>query len=253
MLLRRVIEHVKTQNWTAVALDFVIVVVGVFIGIQVANWNEARTEIDLENKYLVRLHHEIIEAESGVAVISELKALVQESFNGVVDALRSDSEGAMLTGKECASIYFSHIYDEAFPSLPTMTELLASGRLSVLRSDDLRAALAKHEQALRSAEEFRDGYQMDRVVMTSEHADLVQLSVSFFDFSVSEPDFVKGISDEMIKCDVEGMRSNAKFRNDFIDNASRHTEYFLAIDVQKSLLAEIHTEIDKLLLIRHDG
>ena len=30
MLLRRVIEHVKAQNWTAVALDFVIVVVGVF-------------------------------------------------------------------------------------------------------------------------------------------------------------------------------------------------------------------------------
>ena len=40
MLLRRVIEHVKSQNWTAIALDFVIVVVGVFIGIQVSNWNE---------------------------------------------------------------------------------------------------------------------------------------------------------------------------------------------------------------------
>ena len=30
MLLRRITEHVKTQNWTAVAIDFVIVVVGVF-------------------------------------------------------------------------------------------------------------------------------------------------------------------------------------------------------------------------------
>ena len=42
MLLRRVIENVKAQNWLAVSLDFVIVVVGVFIGIQVANWNDAR-------------------------------------------------------------------------------------------------------------------------------------------------------------------------------------------------------------------
>lgn len=42
MLPRRVIEHVKNQNWTAVALDFVIVVAGVFIGIQVSNWNDAR-------------------------------------------------------------------------------------------------------------------------------------------------------------------------------------------------------------------
>ena len=41
MILRRVAEHVKAQNWFAVAIDFVIVVVGVFIGIQVSNWNEA--------------------------------------------------------------------------------------------------------------------------------------------------------------------------------------------------------------------
>ena len=44
MLLRRVIEHVKAQNWTAVALDFFIVVLGVFIGIQVSNWNGARAD-----------------------------------------------------------------------------------------------------------------------------------------------------------------------------------------------------------------
>ena len=44
MRLRRVTEHVKAQNWFAVWLDFVIVVVGVFIGIQVANWNAARVD-----------------------------------------------------------------------------------------------------------------------------------------------------------------------------------------------------------------
>ena len=49
MLLRRVIEHVKAQSWTAVFLDFVIVVVGVFIGLQAANWNNARSaKIDFE-------------------------------------------------------------------------------------------------------------------------------------------------------------------------------------------------------------
>ena len=41
MLLSRVIEHVKNQHWTAVILDFVIVVMGVFIGLQVQDWNKA--------------------------------------------------------------------------------------------------------------------------------------------------------------------------------------------------------------------
>ena len=42
MLLSRVIKHVNAQDWTAIGIDFVIVVAGVFIGIQVANWNEVR-------------------------------------------------------------------------------------------------------------------------------------------------------------------------------------------------------------------
>ena len=42
MILRRVISHVRNQEWTAIAIDFLIVVVGVFFGIQVSNWNEDR-------------------------------------------------------------------------------------------------------------------------------------------------------------------------------------------------------------------
>ena len=45
MLLRSVSRHVKDQNWFAVLIDFAIVVFGVFIGIQVANWNAMRLEI----------------------------------------------------------------------------------------------------------------------------------------------------------------------------------------------------------------
>ena len=44
MILRRVIEHFRKQEWKAIFLDFVIVVTGVFVGLQVNNWNEARTE-----------------------------------------------------------------------------------------------------------------------------------------------------------------------------------------------------------------
>jgi len=55
MLLRRITEHVKAQNWTAVALDFVIVVVGVFIGIQVSNWNAQRADARLESEILANI------------------------------------------------------------------------------------------------------------------------------------------------------------------------------------------------------
>jgi hypothetical protein len=59
MLLRRVIEHFRKQQWTAIGIDFVIVVLGVFIGIQVANWNEARVERQRAHAYLERIHTDL--------------------------------------------------------------------------------------------------------------------------------------------------------------------------------------------------
>ena len=41
MILRRFSEALKQQNWAAIAIEFVLLVAGVFLGIQVANWNES--------------------------------------------------------------------------------------------------------------------------------------------------------------------------------------------------------------------
>lgn len=55
MILRRVREHVATHNWFAVAIDLAIVVVGVFLGTQANNWNEARLERGKARVYRERL------------------------------------------------------------------------------------------------------------------------------------------------------------------------------------------------------
>lgn len=42
MVIRRIREHAATHNWFAVTIDILIVFIGVFLGIQANNWNEAR-------------------------------------------------------------------------------------------------------------------------------------------------------------------------------------------------------------------
>lgn len=44
MILRRLTENLRAQNWTAIGLEFLIVVIGVFLGTRVANWNQARID-----------------------------------------------------------------------------------------------------------------------------------------------------------------------------------------------------------------
>ena len=60
MLLRRIKAHIQKENWFAVSLDFSIVIVGVFIGMQVTNWNESRAEYQRETQLLQDLKSEIL-------------------------------------------------------------------------------------------------------------------------------------------------------------------------------------------------
>ena len=59
MILRRVIAHVRKQEWTAIAIDLVIVVLGVVIGIQVSNWNAARVDRERAHGYLERIRDDL--------------------------------------------------------------------------------------------------------------------------------------------------------------------------------------------------
>ncbi|MEO1250920.1 MAG: DUF6090 family protein [Pseudomonadota bacterium] len=83
------IEHVKAQNWIAVGLDFVIVVVGVFIGIQVSNWNEARAEYKEFELARERLR---AEAAANLETLDSIDREMHERLSVVraaFDALRS--------------------------------------------------------------------------------------------------------------------------------------------------------------------
>lgn len=55
MILRRLTENLRAQNWTAIAIEFLIVVTGVFIGTQVANWNQQRLEKAETERMLAQL------------------------------------------------------------------------------------------------------------------------------------------------------------------------------------------------------
>jgi hypothetical protein len=51
MISRRVRDHVVHHNWFAVSVDLAIVVIGVFLGTQANDWNEARIEARQAREY----------------------------------------------------------------------------------------------------------------------------------------------------------------------------------------------------------
>ena len=61
MLLRRITEHVKDQNWFAILIDFVIVVAGILIAFQITEWNETRSKRNDFDHLIAGLDSEVSE------------------------------------------------------------------------------------------------------------------------------------------------------------------------------------------------
>lgn len=153
MLLRRVAEHVRTQNWFAVAIDFVVVVVGVFLGFQITQWNQQRVEREAELNYLNRL---IADFESDRSQLDTIIARTQERFEYGRQIIRVFDSGSYSTSpKEFLeavemSSYFS------YPSYATGTydELMSTGNLRIIRSNEVKDAIARYHQSIDWNEQF---------------------------------------------------------------------------------------------------
>jgi hypothetical protein len=88
MLLRSISKHLKEQNWFAVLIDFLIVVVGILMAFQITNWSEARGDRQAEQRYLTELARDleadITEAQDGQnrsLGILALSELIMETTN----------------------------------------------------------------------------------------------------------------------------------------------------------------------------
>ncbi len=141
MILRRVIAHFRKQEWTAIALDFLIVVVGVFIGLQVNNWNEARADFQREASYLAALKDDfgavITELESDIARYEEIASLMtmlpEQSRMVKPDASLSDLNDA---ARHLIAMEGTPIVSD------TYSNLTGSGDLAIIKSQTLKNAMS---------------------------------------------------------------------------------------------------------------
>jgi len=141
MILRRVIEHVKKQEWTAIALDFVIVVMGVFIGIQVANWNDARIERRIQTSILERLVTDFRSIESEALDALKIADSRMKMLDELAQSLSAD-RAAIADVANIEKLLWGLTIKSPVRGSATYEELLSAGRLDLLSSSDLRDALS---------------------------------------------------------------------------------------------------------------
>jgi len=145
MLLRRISEHVRAQNWTAVTLDFMIVVVGVFIGIQVSNWNDDRSLRERERVYLeqllIDLESDHTSGERGIRAANRNDVAAEV----LLALLEGDSESESVSDAELLiAIELAGYARLPIGNLTTYNELISTGGLGLLRNPEIKRAIGEY-------------------------------------------------------------------------------------------------------------
>jgi hypothetical protein len=156
MILRRLSEHLRAQNWTAVALEFVIVLLGIVIGFQITAWNGARQDRDLERSYYRQL-------------IVDLEADTATARRGVVAAHAGDQHAetllALIETGAVAGTGDQHLIRAVllagyayFPRATrgTYDELISTGHLRLIRDEALKRDLSRYYERMESARQWDD-------------------------------------------------------------------------------------------------
>ena len=109
MILRRLTANLRAQNWTAIGIEFLIVVLGVFIGTQVANWNQARLEKQATNRMLDQLrpelHNQLAFFESARAYYATTRRYAGRAFAGWAGDPRISDNDFVIAAYQASQAY----------------------------------------------------------------------------------------------------------------------------------------------------
>lgn len=136
MILRRVVEHLKLQHWTAIGIELVIVILGVFIATQVSNWNQERATNEQAAIFTAHLKEDLREEDWGYQMMIQYHREVlanAERAVGALDGTAPTSDEALLV-----SAYRATQYKQKLRRRATYDELISTGTIGLIRDRALR-------------------------------------------------------------------------------------------------------------------
>lgn len=144
MILQRITASLKKRDWETVVLDILIVVVGIFIGLQADDWNQARIDRGLETRYLERFQADLQNNLGRLNGSEYFAKLRMRQVRLLLDGIADPEVAASLPNK-----FIEAVEKASWESYRPITsnayaELIGTGRATLIRSDNLRDALAEY-------------------------------------------------------------------------------------------------------------
>lgn len=131
--------------------EIVLVVVGILIALQINNWNQNRLAVNEEQAILKNIHTEFL--QNKVVLIESIRQSNIVSISGKTIFNLIGKERIEIEKNNVDSLIFNSLEIASFrPSENTISDLLQSGRLQLLRNNRLKDLLHEWSKKMQSKE-----------------------------------------------------------------------------------------------------
>lgn len=139
MIFRRFLQRLKQQQWGAIGIELVIVVLGVFLGMQVSNWNEERETNQKAAVFTARLTDDLGKEAWGYEYVIEYNRETNANQRRVLDAMAGKAslpdEQFVISAYRATQYFYNNVRFRA-----TYDELVSTGNIGLIADEKLRAA-----------------------------------------------------------------------------------------------------------------
>lgn len=142
MIFRRFLKRFRQQQWGAIATELVIVVIGVFIGMQAQDWATARAEQHRADVLLQQLRGDLDSEKAIVKMYLDYQQVTAAYARVAIRGL--ESPGSVDTQRWVASAYQASQITTAQSSRSTFDEMKSTGAIDLVRDARLRALLISY-------------------------------------------------------------------------------------------------------------
>lgn len=141
MIIKRMADAIHEQNWSTVIIEVLIVVVGIFLGLQVTEWGQERQNREQEKVYLERVAQDLDRDYANLQRDAEFAAFRNQE---AIYLLNSQDFKAIEPCRFIFSAFTSTFFNLPVMNRQTFDEMVSSGGLTLVTSNAVKDALGQY-------------------------------------------------------------------------------------------------------------
>ena len=151
---RRLAALLRERDWLGVLVEVLIVIVGVFLGLQAANWNQSRQDRQEERRYYAQIVVDLRRDLLSLETAEQRSRRHDRAAENVLAALNGEIPKTLSPAELAKDVHYAGFLYLPAPSRRTYDELISTGNLGLLHDSAAKDAIAAYYEAFAESRQW---------------------------------------------------------------------------------------------------